>query len=163
MSGGDPTQFWAQNRMKGFIAAIKAGFERLTIGGRCRLMCEPGRALVIGLRDEAQRAKAIEAIRTLDLIVLLITVPVADVQSRLPPHHGDPFDRILVAQAQVLDQVSQHAQVVERVDLAGHVQRQRAHPGAAQGVGAAFMIVTSLYALRSLRVYQREVNPTIDW
>lgn len=33
--------------------------------------------------------------------ILSITVEVADVQSRLPPHHGDPFDRLLVAQGQV--------------------------------------------------------------
>lgn len=35
------------------------------------------------------------------LVVLPITVPYSDVQSRLPAHHGDPFDRLLVAQAQV--------------------------------------------------------------
>jgi PIN domain nuclease of toxin-antitoxin system len=38
-----------------------------------------------------------KAISDLSLILLPITVEVADDQSRLPRHHGDPFDRILVA------------------------------------------------------------------
>jgi PIN domain nuclease of toxin-antitoxin system len=33
--------------------------------------------------------------------VLPITVEYADVQANLPKLHGDPFDRLLVAQAQV--------------------------------------------------------------
>ena len=38
------------------------------------------------------------AIADLGLTVLPITVEYADVQSGLPRHHGDPFDRLLVAQ-----------------------------------------------------------------
>src|SRR6266404_3250826 len=41
-----------------------------------------------------------QAIADLDLTVLPVTVEYADMQSRLPRHHGDPFDRLLVAQAQ---------------------------------------------------------------
>ena len=37
----------------------------------------------------------------LDMTVLPITVEYADVQAGLPNHHRDPFDRLLVAQAQV--------------------------------------------------------------
>lgn len=39
-----------------------------------------------------------QAILTLDIVLLPITVSVADVQSRLPPHHGDPFDRLVAAE-----------------------------------------------------------------
>ena len=42
-----------------------------------------------------------QAIIDLGMMVLPITVEYADVQSNLPKHHGDPFDRLLVAQAQV--------------------------------------------------------------
>ena len=35
--------------------------------------------------------------------VLPITVECVDVQAALPRHHGDPFDRLLVAQSQVED------------------------------------------------------------
>jgi PIN domain nuclease of toxin-antitoxin system len=37
----------------------------------------------------------------LDAALLPITVEYADVQSRLPTHHRDPFDRLLIAQASV--------------------------------------------------------------
>ena len=40
-------------------------------------------------------------ITDLALTVLPITVEYAEVQGSLPRHHGDPFDRLLVAQAQV--------------------------------------------------------------
>ena len=40
-----------------------------------------------------------KAIADLGLSVLPITVEYADVQAGLPPHHRDPFDRLLVAQA----------------------------------------------------------------
>jgi PIN domain nuclease of toxin-antitoxin system len=40
-------------------------------------------------------------IRDLGATLLPITVEHADVQGRLPKHHKDPFDRLLVAQAQV--------------------------------------------------------------
>jgi PIN domain nuclease of toxin-antitoxin system len=40
-----------------------------------------------------------QAINDLGLIVLPITVEYADVHAMLPRQHGDPFDRLLVAQA----------------------------------------------------------------
>jgi PIN domain nuclease of toxin-antitoxin system len=42
-----------------------------------------------------------KAIADLGLSVLPITVEYADVQAGLPPHHRDPFDRLLVAQSLV--------------------------------------------------------------
>jgi PIN domain nuclease of toxin-antitoxin system len=39
------------------------------------------------------------AIADLSLTILPITVDYADVQAGLPRHHGDPFDRLMVAQA----------------------------------------------------------------
>jgi PIN domain nuclease of toxin-antitoxin system len=39
------------------------------------------------------------AVADLGLVVLPVTVEYADAQARLPHHHGDPFDRLLVAQA----------------------------------------------------------------
>jgi PIN domain nuclease of toxin-antitoxin system len=42
-----------------------------------------------------------QAIADLGVTVLPITVEYAHVQANLPKHHGDPFDRLLVAQAQV--------------------------------------------------------------
>ncbi len=42
-----------------------------------------------------------QAMADLGVTVLPITVEYADVQAGLPKHHGDPFDRLLVAQAQV--------------------------------------------------------------
>ncbi len=42
-----------------------------------------------------------QAMSDLGVAVLPITVQYADVQVNLPKHHGDPFDRLLVAQAQV--------------------------------------------------------------
>jgi PIN domain nuclease of toxin-antitoxin system len=44
-----------------------------------------------------------QAITDLGTIMLPITVEHADAQAKLPKHHGDPFDRLLVAQAQVED------------------------------------------------------------
>jgi PIN domain nuclease of toxin-antitoxin system len=41
------------------------------------------------------------AIADLGVAILPVTVDYADVQARLPRHHGDPFDRLLVAQALV--------------------------------------------------------------
>jgi len=40
------------------------------------------------------------AIADLCLTLLPITLDHAERQSNLPPHHGDPFDRLLAAQAQ---------------------------------------------------------------
>jgi PIN domain nuclease of toxin-antitoxin system len=42
-----------------------------------------------------------KAISDLGLTLLPVTVEYADVQAGLPRHHGDPFDRLLAAQAQV--------------------------------------------------------------
>lgn len=42
-----------------------------------------------------------KAIADLKLIILPVTVEYADRQSTLPPHHKDPFDRLMIAQALV--------------------------------------------------------------
>jgi PIN domain nuclease of toxin-antitoxin system len=42
-----------------------------------------------------------QVIADLGLTVLPITVEYADAQANLPKDHGDPFDRLLVAQAEV--------------------------------------------------------------
>lgn len=42
-----------------------------------------------------------QAMSDLGMTVLPITVEYTDVQVNLPRHHGDPFDRLLVAQSQV--------------------------------------------------------------
>lgn len=42
-----------------------------------------------------------QALDDLQLSLLAITVEYADVQAGLARHHGDPFDRLLVAQATV--------------------------------------------------------------
>ncbi|HUT13698.1 MAG TPA: type II toxin-antitoxin system VapC family toxin [Thermoguttaceae bacterium] len=42
-----------------------------------------------------------KAIADLGLTLLPITVEYADAEAGLPRHHGDPFDRLLAAQAQV--------------------------------------------------------------
>lgn len=41
------------------------------------------------------------AITDLELEILPVTVEYAERQSVLPPHHKDPFDRLLIAQAQI--------------------------------------------------------------
>jgi PIN domain nuclease of toxin-antitoxin system len=43
----------------------------------------------------------LKAIQDLGAAILPITVEYADTQSRLPNHHRDPFDRLLIAQSQV--------------------------------------------------------------
>jgi PIN domain nuclease of toxin-antitoxin system len=45
-----------------------------------------------------------QAISDLDVTVLPLNVEYVDVQSNLPRHHGDPFDRLMVAQA-IIEQV----------------------------------------------------------
>lgn len=50
----------------------------------------------------------LKAINDLGLRILPITVAYADHQSTLPPHHKDPFDRLLIAQA-----------IVERIPVVG--------------------------------------------
>ncbi len=42
-----------------------------------------------------------KVILDLELTLLPVTVEYADVQAALPRHHGDPFDRLLAAQAKV--------------------------------------------------------------
>ena len=42
-----------------------------------------------------------QAMADLGVAVLPLTVDYADAQTRLPFHHRDPFDRLLVAQAQI--------------------------------------------------------------
>lgn len=49
----------------------------------------------------AYRLWMARAIADLNLTTLPVTVEYADRQSTLPPHHKDPFDRLLVAQALV--------------------------------------------------------------
>ena len=46
-----------------------------------------------------------QAISDLHVTVLPLTVEHVDVQSNLPKHHGDPFDRLIAAQA-IVEQVS---------------------------------------------------------
>ena len=46
-----------------------------------------------------------QAISDLHVTVLPLTVEYVDVQSNLPKHHGDPFDRLIVAHA-IVEQVS---------------------------------------------------------
>ena len=46
-----------------------------------------------------------QAISDLHVTVLPLTVEYVDVQSNLPKHHGDPFDRLIAAQA-IVEQVS---------------------------------------------------------
>lgn len=43
----------------------------------------------------------IEAIITLNLEILPVTVAYANQQAALPRHHGDPFDRLMIAQSLV--------------------------------------------------------------
>jgi PIN domain nuclease of toxin-antitoxin system len=42
-----------------------------------------------------------QAIADLKLMILPVTTEYADRQSTLPPHHKDPFDRLIIAQALV--------------------------------------------------------------
>ena len=42
-----------------------------------------------------------QAMSDLGIAVLPVTVEYSDVQSALPRHHADPFDRLLIAQAMV--------------------------------------------------------------
>ena|SRR6266571_1761431 len=46
-----------------------------------------------------------QAMTDLGVTVLPVIVEYADVQASLPRHHGDPFDRLIVAQA-LVEQVS---------------------------------------------------------
>lgn len=62
--------------------SIKVGLGKLKLSGPFRRWIE-------------------KAISDLGLNLLPITVEVADVQAGLPQHHGDPFDRIVVATCRV--------------------------------------------------------------
>jgi PIN domain nuclease of toxin-antitoxin system len=64
--------------------AIKVGLNRLTLS--------------LPYREWMNKA-----IADLGLTLLPISVEYADVQAGLPRHHGDPFDRLLAAQAQLED------------------------------------------------------------
>ncbi len=61
-------------------------------------------AIKVGLRkltlSQPFRQWMAQALADLGLSVLPITVEAADTQIALPSHHRDPFDRLLVAQAQ---------------------------------------------------------------
>jgi PIN domain nuclease of toxin-antitoxin system len=62
-------------------------------------------AIKIGLRklslSEPFRQWMAKAMTDLGLTILPITVDHADEQSKLPNHHGDPFDRLLIAQPRI--------------------------------------------------------------
>lgn len=62
--------------------AIKTGLQKLTLSAPFRPWAE-------------------KAILDLGLQVIQITVEHADIQARLPTHHRDPFDRLLISQSQV--------------------------------------------------------------
>jgi PIN domain nuclease of toxin-antitoxin system len=62
--------------------AIKVGLGKLTLSRPYRAWIE-------------------QALIDLQAAVLPITVAYADAQAALPHHHGDPFDRMLIAQATV--------------------------------------------------------------
>jgi PIN domain nuclease of toxin-antitoxin system len=64
--------------------AIKAGLRRLSLSTPYREWMN-------------------KAIADLGLTLLPITVEYADVQAAMPRHHGDPFDRMIAAQAKVED------------------------------------------------------------
>ena len=59
----------------------------------------------IAIKRVAGRLEApddlVDALRANDFEMLAISVAHALAAGRLPPHHGDPFDRMLVAQAQI--------------------------------------------------------------
>jgi PIN domain nuclease of toxin-antitoxin system len=62
-------------------------------------------AIKVGLRKltltRPYREWMTQALADLDATLLPITVEYADVQAHLSPHHRDPFDRLLIAQASV--------------------------------------------------------------
>lgn len=60
--------------------SIKVGLGKLTLSSQYRIWMD-------------------QVIADLGLTVLPITVEYADAQAGLPCHHGDPFDRLMIAQA----------------------------------------------------------------
>jgi PIN domain nuclease of toxin-antitoxin system len=62
--------------------SIKTGLGKLTLSQPFRLWLEA-------------------AVHDLTATLLPISIEAADVQASLPHHHNDPFDRMLIAQAQV--------------------------------------------------------------
>jgi PIN domain nuclease of toxin-antitoxin system len=62
--------------------AIKVGLKKLTL-------------------TRPYREWMTQALMDLDAALLPITVEYAHAQAQLPTHHGDPFDRLLAAQASV--------------------------------------------------------------
>jgi PIN domain nuclease of toxin-antitoxin system len=59
----------------------------------------------ISIKQAAGRLEApddlLDAVAANDFRALAITAPHAVAARRLPPHHADPFDRMLIAQAQI--------------------------------------------------------------
>ncbi len=76
----DPTNELLVSAASAWEIAIKVGLKRLKLSGPYRAWVE-------------------QALGDLNAIWLPITIEYADEQTRLPDHHGDPFDRMLVAQA----------------------------------------------------------------
>jgi len=76
----DPTNELLVSAATVWEIAIKVGLGKLTL-------------------SLAYRQWMAKAIADLSLVVLPITVDYADIQAGLPRLHGDPFDRLIVAQA----------------------------------------------------------------
>ncbi len=90
----DPTQLGPQA-----VVELKNPANQLLLGAATvwELAIKVGRGkLTLSLPYRRWMTKAIA---DLGLSVLPITVEYADVQAGLPRHHGDPFDRLIVAQA----------------------------------------------------------------
>jgi PIN domain nuclease of toxin-antitoxin system len=58
-------------------------------------------AIKIALGKLEFRGDMVEQLAANNLLPLVVTVPHALVAGALPAHHGDPFDRMLVAQAKI--------------------------------------------------------------
>ena len=76
----DPTNDLLLSAGSVWEIAIKVGLKKLTLSLPYRTWVE-------------------RAINDLGLSILPITIEYADFQTVLPRHHGDPFDRMLVAQS----------------------------------------------------------------
>ena len=92
----DPTRLGPQA-----VAELKNAANRLLLSAASvwELAIKVGRGkLTLSLPYRQWMAKAIA---DLALAILPVTVDYAHVQAGLPHHHGDPFDRLMVAQALV--------------------------------------------------------------
>ena len=71
----------------------------------CEVFVSAASAWEISIKQAAGRLDApddlLEALAANDFGPLAITAHHAMAAGRLPPHHADPFDRILIAQAQI--------------------------------------------------------------